>query len=158
MTQRDLFEKIQNGETLDARESLMLEQALEADDSKVSDLMGGLEDPRPSLAWRSELNSRLQEMAPKPSRRPVLWFGSSLVAASVLTVVILLGVNASVPQKPDGVEQVSTPVATNDAPAADTQDIEVALIRAHFLDDAEVSAGLHSPQMVADSGYDWSSL
>lgn len=162
MTQRELFEKIQHGETLDARESLYLEQVLESDDGlNVASLVEGLHDPEPSLAWRSELNEKLQTMAPKPTRpKRLVWFGSGLVATSLAACAIVFGTSfmGSGQKNAPVASNESMPVATNQSAAPESNDFEEALIQAHYADDAEVSAGLHSPRMVADSGYDWSSL
>lgn len=161
MTQRELFEKIQSGESLDARESLFLEQVLESDEGlSVSSLVEGLQDPEPSLAWRSELNEKLQTMAPKPARpKRLVWFGSGLVATCLAACAILIAPSwMGAGQEEAPVVNDSMPMATNKSSASESNEFEKALIQTHFADDAEVSAGLHSPRMVADSGYDWSSL
>lgn len=164
MTQRELFEKIQAGEPLDPREAMLLEQALESDDCLVvREWVEGLGDPEPSLAWRSDLNSKLQAIAPRPSSRWTNWRVAGLttgLAACGLALVAFWG-NMTEQEKPvaslEPTDRVTAPVASTRV-ENDVVSIQGAFIRAHLSDEVEVSGGVYSPKTIADSGYDWSSL
>ena len=159
MTRRELFEKIQSGEPLDARESLFLEQNLESSESyAVAGLVQGLHDPEPSMAWRSELNEKLQAVAPAPKVEKRSWFGSGLIALGAAVCGFALFVVFNPSQQPVQVTQneVQPPVVEREI--QEPSSLNTKLIQAHLVDEAEVSGGVMAPRPVADSGYDWSSL
>lgn len=176
MTQRELFEKIQRGDVLDAREALFLEQVLDSQhDGPVAQVLMNEPDPELSLAWRSGLNEQLKAMAPQPVKRArrLNWFLPGLAAGAAACVMALV-----VFVNPMGAETTVSPVASESVDSSlDGTDsyrteastmrpmvprrprsMEGALIQAHLVDEVEVSGGVYSPRSVADSGFDWSSL
>lgn len=100
MNQRDLLKKLHDETPLTAVEALQLDELLEAQSSeRVAHTVAALPEEEPSLAWRSQLNSRLAEMAPAPARKPWgRWLGvTGLVAAGVMAIAIVVGPFGLVP-------------------------------------------------------------
>lgn len=151
---KELFTKIQKGEALDARESLMLEQSLEAGDhSHVASWIEALDDPQPSLHWRSNLNSRLREIAPVEKKR-FNWFGSGLAIAGITAFSLTFAFIMAMPK------ETKAPVAQAQPPAivAGPSDFGSTLVKVHLSDEAEVSGGIRSPRRTVEPAFDWDSL
>ncbi len=164
MTQRDLFEKIQSGEPLDARESLFLEQTLEEQHGKgVAEAVSQLGDPELSMAWRSDLNQKLKAIAPKPKARRWSWLVPGMAAGAVaagMALFAMFGTITTDVAEPMATENVAPPtrVVESTPLSRKPKNFEGALIQAHLADEVEVTGGVYSPRSVAESGYDWSSL
>lgn len=151
---RDLLNKLKNEQPLDTAERLDLEQALERGEaSPAAQWMSQLHDEDPSMAWRSQLNAKLQEIAPAPAKKRFNWFGTSAIAAAgVCAAFALFTLNR-------------TPVATEPQPedriagtTSTSNDLGTVLMTAHQADDAQLAAGVRAPMRTIDVGYDWSSL
>lgn len=152
--EREIFEKIQAGETLDAREALMLEQALESGESvQVASWVEALEDAEPSLAWRSSLNEKLKACAPKPAKKRWSWAKPGIAVAGLAACTCLAMLFWS--------QHTPTPQLSAEHPIQENStsgNLGDKVIGAYLSDEVELSGGVHTPRMVSDSGYDWSSL
>lgn len=151
-----LLKKLMNEEPLDAAEYLTLEQALEeGDESLVAHYFGAQDHIEPSLAWRSELNEQLRQIAPKPQRR-VNWFAlgglvsaGAVACAAMVFVISRAGEAAQTPEGPSstlvensrGVQQESL----LDVPASES-DLGYVLVTTHQADSAQASLGVRSPR------------
>ena len=94
------FDKIRAEKALDWQESAALEQALEAQ-APLKTLVASLDDPSPSLAWRSELNEKLVAVAAQRKRKSLIPFFGGLVAAAAcasLFIVFIANKPAAPPQ------------------------------------------------------------
>lgn len=164
MTEKKLFDKIARGERLEPAEQLMLDQILEIQSADGPGLwVSSLQDPQPSMAWRSQLNSKLLEIAPPTKarfafggRRPAfVWLGAGLGLASLSFVAVLALGSISRP----GAGQAGIP---QDAVAEVTPDVEpdlaMVLVSSHQADDAQVSMGVQAPRRTIESGFDWSKV
>ena len=111
---KNTLEKLKAERPLDWQESVALDQALERQ-ADLRHLVGGLEDPSPSMAMRSELNQRLVGIAAKKRRaRLAPWFGG-LVAATACVAFFVLATSKSTtpsPEPPQSIEAALTSAHT----------------------------------------------
>ncbi|MES1227624.1 MAG: hypothetical protein ABUL72_03080 [Armatimonadota bacterium] len=123
---RNTLEKIKAEKGLDWQESAALEQALEAQ-APLKNLVAALEDPSPSMAWRSELNQKLVAEANKRKRKSLVpWIGglTAVAAASVSLVVIFTAKKAPVPVTAQSSPSFETALTTAYTQAAAKPDVE----------------------------------
>lgn len=85
--EKHTHEKIKAEKPLDWQESAQLDLALSSQ-APIKNLVSALEDPEPSLAWRSELNQKLLAVAKRKKRQTIVpWLGG-LAAAAACTAAI----------------------------------------------------------------------
>lgn len=116
---KNFFDKLQKEQSLTATESLELDNAL-AETERIGDAVRLLDSEEASLAWRSQLNERLIQVA-KPQRSTsawLRWIPATAVAASALGVAILL----------------TRPAANNSMPVV-APSAEEQILVAHFASD-----------------------
>lgn len=119
---RETLAKMAAEEPLDVAESLALDAAL----AEGPSLAAGLADHEPSLAWRSELNARLEAVArPRRASRRWYWLGGLAAAAAASAMVMV------------------RPLPS--APALAEAEIEAALAKAVGESEASASAGVAVP-------------
>lgn len=121
----DLLKKLREEEQLDLAQAVELDKALEA---QGRSLVSNLETPEPSMAWRSGLNERLAELAPKPKRKWALFSGTTVVAVAAALVIVMV--------QP---KQDSPPAAVQ------ADELEMALAQAHGDAEAAAQAGVLMP-------------
>ncbi|MFX6277408.1 hypothetical protein ABTF87_19095, partial [Acinetobacter baumannii] len=91
--EKNTLNKIKAEKQLDWQESIELDRALSAQDPLKS-LVSALDDPEPSLAWRSELNQKLYAVAAKNKRKALVpWLGGLAAAAACTAAVAFFVVN-----------------------------------------------------------------
>ncbi|MGE0000483.1 MAG: hypothetical protein AB7F50_01115 [Fimbriimonadaceae bacterium] len=122
---KDLLKKLMEEEQLDLAQTVELDQALEA---QGRSLVSSLETPEPSMAWRSGLNERLAELAPKPKRKWAIFSGTTVVAVAAALVIVMV-----------------QPVRDTPPPAAQEDELEMALAQAHGDAEATARAGVLVP-------------
>lgn len=122
---RDLLKKLMEEADLSLSETVELDKALE---SQGPSLASKLEGTEPSMAWRSTLNERLAELAPKPKRRWAIYSATTLVAVAAAVIVLVITPHSTVPE-------TSTP----------PDELEMALAQAHEDADAAAQAGVLVP-------------
>ncbi len=146
---KNLWNKLVNEEPLDAAEHIALEQALEAgDESLTAYYLSHVENPAPSLAWRSELNEQLKQIAPKPATpvwRLWAWGGAVAACAAACAFMVTITLNASQLNANESMAQSENPgtrVVTNQDP----DDLGNVLISAHQADETQASLGWRTPR------------
>jgi len=146
---KNLWNKLVNEEPLDAAEHIALEQALEAgDESLAAYYLSHVENPAPSLAWRSELNEQLKQIAPKPATpvwRLWAWGGAVAACAAACAFMVTITLNASQSNANESMAQSANPgtrVVTNQDP----DDLGNVLISAHQADETQASLGWRTPR------------
>lgn len=165
--EREFLKKLESEEPLSAAEVFRLEELLEAEaSSQVADMVVGLPDVEPSMAWRSELNLKLGALRPDKKVVAKAWWrngwmvgGVSVVAASMALFVFagfpLVGGKAVVS---DPMVATNGSVAPPDGIVGDTDDLSLVLVRAHEVAEVEASSGIQVPRRSIEPGYDWESL
>jgi hypothetical protein len=139
----ELRRKLMAEEPLTLEESLQLEAHL-AQSGTLSQMVADLPDDEPSIAWRSQLNDRLREMAPKPkAKRLWLPIGLSSVAAAAAAVIIFMPKGSAVP-----------PTVANDQVGS----LEEAVVRGHNAGESAIVLGVANPNRGKKRGFDWSKL
>lgn len=166
-----LYRKLLSEEPLSAAEHLELEQSLEAgDQTQIAQYFGGQEFAEPSMAWRSDLNEKLREIAPEPvrDRRPLAkWLGfGGLIAMSA--VACAFGVALVISQVQSKDSPVDGRLVAEDKTEQPTDlehigksdgDLGTLLISSHNADATQVSVGIRSPRVapqLANSRLDYS--
>ena len=90
---KNTLNKIKAEKSLDWQESIELDQALSAQDP-LKTLVSGLDDPEPSMAWRSELNQKLVAASAKNKRKALMpWLGGLAAAAACTAAVAFFFIN-----------------------------------------------------------------
>lgn len=148
MLNENLLKKLIGEEPLDAAEHLALEQALEAgDNSFVAEYLKSSEGPDPSMAWRSSLNEKLRQIAPKPKRHVWKWVGlGGLVSALAVACAAIVFLNSPKPVSVDnGTMAVNTPDTQPDSVDGGSE-LGRALATAHQSDAAQITVGVRSPR------------
>lgn len=116
------------------------------DFAQIGGWMKELDQDEPSLAWRADLNAKLEQLAPKPKRRRMAWpvWGTAVGMAAICAVVFL------------------TPKSSVKAPTASlANQTESAILDAHRETVARHDLGLpmasdlKADQGAADVGYEW---
>lgn len=149
---KKLWNKLVNEEPLDAAEHIALEQALEAgDESLTAYYLSHVENPAPSLAWRSELNEQLKQIAPQPVRQGwKFWAWGGAITASAAACAFLLTVVMNSQQESANPVQIanntSTTAVVENAPAPQSKDLGTVLISAHQADETQASLGWRAPR------------
>src|SRR5258705_309376 len=87
----DLKNKLVEEQPLTSEETLRLDEAIEGQ-SAVPSLMAGLQDPAPSMSWRSGLNQRLLLQSGRQRRQARYRWISGFAAAAAVTTVVLFTV------------------------------------------------------------------
>lgn len=155
---KKLWNKLVNEEPLDAAEHIALEQALEAgDESLTAYYLSHVENPAPSLAWRSNLNEQLKQIAPQPVRNGwKLWAWGGAITASAAACAFLLTITMNAPQdSPRQPGVVLNPPTTTVVENSQTKDLGTVLISAHQADETQASLGWRAPRRSQNltSGY-----
>ena len=108
------LDKIKAEKALDWQGSAALEHALEAQ-SPLKTLVASLEDPSPSLAWRSQLNEKLVAVSVKRKRKSLVpWIGGLAAAAACVSALFIFSPNKQtvVPEKGGSFEAALTKAYT----------------------------------------------
>jgi len=158
---KKLWIKLVNEEPLDAAEHIALEQALESgDESLTAYYLSHVENPAPSLAWRSELNEQLKQIAPQPVRNGwKLWAWGGAVTASAAACAFLLTITMNSPQdspvRSDIASNRPTTTVVDNSPSHQSKDLGTVLISAHQADETQASLGWRAPRRSQNltSGY-----
>ncbi len=132
---RETFEKIAHEQALTIEEALELDFELE-ESASMQSLLHGMEDPTPSLAWRSELNSRLLAVSPR-AKKTKTWAWLSGFSLTGLAVAGLVMVFAKPPTSSPVPDQPTIQLSARKSPA-----VEESLINAHHEADIESGMGV----------------
>ncbi len=145
----DLIQKMLSEAKLSQEEELQLEAMLAESDASSRDLLSAMPTDVPSMAWRSELNERLQSLAPAPkaSKGWLKWAPLAGLSATAAFAVTLM-VTRQEPVRQDMVSQ-SPPVS-----------LESKLLTAHRDVVTAMDVSAHVPEAQAHgipvSASDWS--
>lgn len=135
---KGLIQKMLKEQALGAEEALMLDSALEGrSQESVRQLVAGLEDASPSMAWRSGLNQRLFK-ATRSTRHAAFWrFGAAATAVAGASLLLV-----SLTTRPDLDPQVSVQPPTV-AGNAHRQSLEDTLLNSHQDEMSQASLGVY---------------
>lgn len=120
------YQKIKAEKPLDWQESAELDLAL-ASQQPLKNLVSALDDPEPSLAWRSELNEKLLAVAKKKKRQTfVPWLGGFAAAVACTAAVVVFvthqGHNGSPSRNPASFEAALATAYTQSLEAVPSED------------------------------------
>lgn len=140
---RELKRQIVDESTLSLQQALELDEALEQQ-GPVARLVGALSDEQPSLAWRSELNAKLERSAARARRSSlsVKWLSGLAAAAALATCAVFVAPLFTSPQQPE-------PLVLTEPK---TPSVEESLVSAHKEADLESGFGVESAEPAPDSG------
>lgn len=143
------MKKLMEEKPLTAEETLRLDEMLSGK-SAVAQVVNSLPEDEPSLAWRSELNSKLSAMTPKPRKSNFLKIFTAVAVPAAAAVALGLLVFPKLNPSPNS---VSIPEVTSN-----TGGIEEELLLAHNSAEERAALPVSLPAEPAGSSYDWSSL
>lgn len=140
----DLIKKLMEEQSLTMVEALVLEQQLESGDQvRLSEAISHLPDAEVSLAWRSELNQRLQALAPVESKKKFSfkWVYSSAAVAATIAVVAFFAMKSN-----DTLERPAPIVSQNEK-----VDVESYGVKSYEIDQLDINNNFHVPVKLAQS-------
>ena len=145
----ELMKKLIEEKPLTAEETLRLDEML-GGKSAAAHLVNSLPEDEPSLAWRSELNSKLSAMTPKPRKNNFLKLFTAVAVPAAAAIALGLYVFPKLNPSPDS---ISVPEVT-----AKSGGIEEELLLAHNSAEERAALPVSLPAESSGASYDWSSL
>jgi hypothetical protein len=145
-----LLKKLMAEEPLDPAEHLELEQALESGDRNImSAYLSSQDHVEPSLAWRSQLNDQLRQIAPAQPKRPWLTWAGLVGVGAAAFVAALIFAQPGKPVSTSVVAESTQPEVVSDGMTngmtADN-DLGSVLITTHQADVTQASIGIKTPR------------
>lgn len=140
----DLIKKLMEEQSLNMVEALELEQQLESGDHvRLSQAISHLPDGEVSLAWRSELNQKLQAMAPVETKKKfsLKWVYPSSAVAAAIAAFAFFAIKSN-----DTVEPPAPMVSQNEK-----VDVESYGVKSYEIDQLEINNNFHVPVKLAQS-------